>query len=69
MSHDIDSALVRKLAALLEETGLGELEYAKGDWKIRLARSTPQQTASVVAAPVTAQALPHPLQILHPLKS
>ena len=56
MSHDIDSELVRKLAALLEETGLGELEYAKGDWKIRLARPTPQQTASMVAASVPAQA-------------
>ena len=28
MSHEVDSDLVRRLAALLEETGLGELEYA-----------------------------------------
>ncbi|MBU99022.1 MAG: acetyl-CoA carboxylase, biotin carboxyl carrier protein [Rhodospirillaceae bacterium] len=40
MSHEVDSDLVRRLAALLEETGLGELEYATNDWKIRLARPT-----------------------------
>ena len=51
MSHDIDSKLVRKLAALLEETGLGELEYATDDWRIRVARPAVQQAASVVAAP------------------
>ncbi len=51
MSHDIDSKLVRKLAALLEETGLGELEYAKDDWRIRVARPAVQQATSVVAPP------------------
>lgn len=40
MSHEVDSDLVRRLAALLEETGLGELEYATNDWKIRVARPT-----------------------------
>lgn len=54
MSHDIDSKLVRKLAALLEETGLGELEYATDDWRIRVARPAVQQVASVAAAPVSA---------------
>ena len=38
MSQEVDSDLVRRLAALLEETGLGELEYATNDWKIRVAR-------------------------------
>ena len=28
MSQEVDSDLVRRLASLLEETGLGELEYA-----------------------------------------
>tara|TARA_E500000318_G_scaffold35258_2_gene34478 strand:+ start:8540 stop:8974 length:435 start_codon:yes stop_codon:yes gene_type:complete len=51
LSHDIDSKLVRKLAALLEETGLGELEYAKDDWRIRVARPAVQQATSVVAPP------------------
>ena len=40
MSHEVDSDLVRRLASLLEETGLGELEYATNDWKIRVARPT-----------------------------
>jgi len=34
---DLDTALVRKLAKLLEETGLSEIEYAEGDKKIRCA--------------------------------
>ncbi|WP_339849705.1 acetyl-CoA carboxylase biotin carboxyl carrier protein [uncultured Nisaea sp.] len=58
MSHDIDSKLVRKLAALLEETGLGELEYATDDWRIRVARPAVQQVASVAAAPVSAPIAP-----------
>ncbi|MEQ8335390.1 acetyl-CoA carboxylase biotin carboxyl carrier protein [Nisaea sp.] len=62
MSHDIDSKLVRKLAALLEETGLGELEYATDDWRIRIARPAVQQAASVVAAPA-------PAPVAHPADS
>lgn len=54
MAQDVDSKLVRKLAALLEETGLGEIEYATDDWKIRIARPA----AAAVAAPVIAQAAP-----------
>ncbi len=46
MSHEVDSDLVRRLAALLEETGLGELEYATNDWKIRVARPV---TSSLLA--------------------
>lgn len=34
---DLDSDFVRKLAKLLEETGLSEIEYAEGDKKIRCA--------------------------------
>lgn len=34
---DLDTALVRKLAKLLEETGLSEIEYVEGDKKIRCA--------------------------------
>lgn len=34
---DLDTAFVRKLAKLLEETGLSEIEYAVGDKKIRCA--------------------------------
>jgi len=35
---EIDPALVRQLAQLLDETGLNELEYATDHWKIRVAR-------------------------------
>lgn len=57
MSHDIDSKLVRKLATLLEETGLGELEYATDDWRIRVARPAVQQATSVLAAPAPAASI------------
>ena len=36
---DINSELVRKLADLLDETGLSEIEYATGTWKVRVARN------------------------------
>ncbi len=35
----VDGDLVRALAALLEETGLSEIEYAVGEKRIRVARS------------------------------
>lgn len=55
MAHDIDSKLVRKLARLLEETGLGELEYATDDWRVRVARPvTPALTQQVVPQPAAA---------------
>jgi acetyl-CoA carboxylase biotin carboxyl carrier protein len=47
----IDGTLVRKLAALLAETGLSEIEYAVGDRRIRVARN-----AAVTLAPAAAQA-------------
>ena len=53
MSHEVDSDLVRKLAALLEETGLGELEFATNDWKIRVARPA-LVSATAAQAPNTA---------------
>ena len=37
---DVDGDLVRKLAALLDETGLVELEFASGENRIRVVRST-----------------------------
>jgi acetyl-CoA carboxylase biotin carboxyl carrier protein len=43
----VDRDLVRTLAALLQETGLTEIEYAIGDRRIRVVRGTP------AAAPVS----------------
>ena len=36
---DIDGDLVRRLAALLEETGLTEIEYAAGEQRVRVSRA------------------------------
>lgn len=35
---DVDPDLIRRLAALLEETGLSEIEYAEGHRHVRVAR-------------------------------
>ncbi|MBS0539113.1 MAG: acetyl-CoA carboxylase biotin carboxyl carrier protein [Proteobacteria bacterium] len=47
---EMDTEFIRKLAKLLEETNLGEIEMADGDRKIRVAR--PAVVAAPVAAPV-----------------
>lgn len=55
----IDSDLVRTLAALLDETGLTEIEYAVGDRRIRVARTTAlAPTVNVAAAPAPVAAEP-----------
>lgn len=57
-SFDIDGDLVRKLADLLQETGLSEIEFAEGEKRIRVTRPTaPAATFAVPAAPLPA-ALP-----------
>jgi acetyl-CoA carboxylase biotin carboxyl carrier protein len=50
---ELDTEFVRKLAAILEETKLGEIELADGDRRIRVARPTvnvTQQAAPLAAA-------------------
>ena len=59
----IDTRLVRKLAAILKETDLTEIEVERGDLRIRVARevivaAAPAAAAPAVAAP-SAQAAPH----------
>ena len=75
---DIDSALVRRLAELLDETGLTEIEYAAADWRIRVARQ-PAATAAVAlpapppspgpapAEPPSAPDASHPGAVLSPM--
>lgn len=66
MSNDLDDDLVRRLAGLLDETGLGEIEYAHKDFRIRVARPAVQASyampqaapASATPAPVAAAAGP-----------
>ena len=59
---EIDEALVRKLAVLLEETGLTELEFEAGQQRIRVTRvgavvnSTPVALSAQAAIPAAAAA-------------
>jgi acetyl-CoA carboxylase biotin carboxyl carrier protein len=50
---EMDTEFVRKLAQILHETHLGEIELAEGDKRIRVARPT----VTVAAAPVAAAPL------------
>jgi acetyl-CoA carboxylase biotin carboxyl carrier protein len=52
---DVDDALVRKLAALLDETGLTEIEYETGEQRIRVTRGG-TALAVAPAAPMVAAA-------------
>jgi acetyl-CoA carboxylase biotin carboxyl carrier protein len=49
---DVDDALVRKLAALLNETGLTEIEYEIGEQRIRVTRGGATTVAVAPAAPI-----------------
>jgi acetyl-CoA carboxylase biotin carboxyl carrier protein len=60
VAQDVDSDLIRKLASLLEETGLGEIEYATDDWKIRIARPPLTNVTSVITAAATETAISQP---------
>ena len=62
---EIDEGLIRRLAALLEETGLGEIEYCEGDRRIRVAGRTaaaaaPLPAPALAPTPATAAAPPAP---------
>ena len=54
----IDDELVRTLAALLDETGLSEIEYAVGDRRIRVARNIGGTSVAMVATAPSAAASP-----------
>src|SRR5205085_3479691 len=53
---ELDTDFVRKLAAILEETNLGEIELADGERRIRIAR--PIAAAAPIAVAPTAAAVP-----------
>jgi acetyl-CoA carboxylase biotin carboxyl carrier protein len=48
---DVDESLVRKLAGLLEETGLTEIEFEAGEQRIRVTRGSTVVHAPIAAAP------------------
>ena len=69
LKFDVDSDLIRRLAALLEETGLSEIELGDGDHRLRVARggvrdiiqaetTPPSAPPSAPAAPAVAGAPP-----------
>ena len=60
---DVDESLVRKLAGLLDETGLNEIEYEISDQRIRVTRGgatmyAAAQTAMVAQAPAASSTAP-----------
>lgn len=57
-NFDIDGDLIRKLADLLRETGLNEIEFAEGDKSLRVSRGAPAASAHVVHAAAPAAAAP-----------
>jgi acetyl-CoA carboxylase biotin carboxyl carrier protein len=63
---DIDGELIRKLAGLLDETGLTEIEFAEGEQRIRVSKSAPQTV--LAAAPASAVgAVAHPGALTSPM--
>jgi acetyl-CoA carboxylase biotin carboxyl carrier protein len=72
---NVDDELVRKLAALLEDTGLTEIEYAKGEESIRVSRAvggavvaqTAGQPAGASAEAAPASAAAHPGAVTAPM--
>jgi acetyl-CoA carboxylase biotin carboxyl carrier protein len=55
---EMDTEFVRKLAQVLHETNLGEIELADGDRKIRVARPAVVAAAAPVSAPLAAAPAP-----------
>ncbi|MBB5372710.1 acetyl-CoA carboxylase biotin carboxyl carrier protein [Acidocella aromatica] len=62
MSLTFDPKTLAELAALLNETGLSEIELAEGDRKVRLARAI-TQVAVAAPAPVAVAAAPAPTAV------
>ncbi|MSP88123.1 MAG: acetyl-CoA carboxylase biotin carboxyl carrier protein [Alphaproteobacteria bacterium] len=55
-NHQVDDELIRKLAKLLGETGLSEIEYETKDWRVRVGRQMQAVAAAVAPAPVATPA-------------
>ena len=55
-SMQVDTDLVRELAAMLNDTGLSEIEVEDGERKIRVSRMMTAVAAPMAAAPVAAPA-------------
>ena len=55
-SMQVDTDLVRELAAMLNDTGLSEIEVEDGERKIRVSRAMTAVAAPIAAAPVAVAA-------------
>jgi acetyl-CoA carboxylase biotin carboxyl carrier protein len=55
-SDPFDVEAVRRLAAVLEDTGLSEIEVERGDLRIRVARTLSVTVAAPAAAPIAVAA-------------
>ena len=55
-SVQVDTDLVRELAAMLNDTGLSEIEVEDGERKIRVSRTMTAVAAPIAAAPVAVAA-------------
>ena len=55
-SMQVDTDLVRELAAMLNDTGLSEIEVEDGERKIRVSRTMTAVSAPMMAAPVATPA-------------
>ncbi len=60
-SLKVDEALIRQLAGLLDETGLGEIELEEGDSKIRVAKAGVSASSYAAPAPLLASASAAPV--------
>jgi acetyl-CoA carboxylase biotin carboxyl carrier protein len=65
-TDDIDSALVRKLAKLLDETHLTEIEYGRDDWHVRVAKYGSVAAPSAAAAPTAPTPVAAPADVTGP---
>ena len=54
---DVDDDLIRKLAGLMDETGLTEIEIGQDDFTVRVARGSTAVAAVAAPAPVAAAAV------------
>lgn len=79
-TFDIDGDLIRKLAGLLDETGLTEIEFAEGEKRIRVTKGSPAiayapapalpaaaLAAGEAAAPAPAISASHPGAVTSPM--
>lgn len=74
--HQVDADMIRKLAQLLDETGLTEIEYQANTLRVRVAKShgpapmvaaAPSAPAAAASAPAPSAPSEHPGAITSPM--